>query len=457
WVRPGAGRARRRPAVVIAREPGGWLDVTGWLGRAAGGVKAARSTRLAGTAQGGARTRAAGRLWRTMAGGRLGALAGTSRSWRAISGRLSHRVPLSTSRGGSSLAEAEATARRADRRLHRAGAPAVPALVVVSVWPRSERRLTPSPPFGGVTRGLEPSRTAERDGSRRGLARGGYVRGMPQPSIEQRAPTREHVYVRDLSELRLSDVPAAGGKGANLGELTAAGIEVPPGFVVTAQAYLEAIEKGGVREALVRRVRDLDCDDSAALEKASEELRAHVAEAGIPESIAEPIRRAYRALGSDVKVAVRSSATMEDTAGTSFAGMNETFTGVQGEEEVLDAVLRCWQSLWGERVVAYRATQGLDEEPAIAVVVQKLVESERSGVMFTADPSTGDRDRVVIEGAFGLGEVVVSGTVEPDTYVVDGSGAITARIGTKDVEIVQVDGRQERRDVDAERRREPVL
>lgn len=280
---------------------------------------------------------------------------------------------------------------------------------------------------------------------------------MPQPSIEQRAPTREHVYVRDLSELRLSDVPAAGGKGANLGELTAAGIEVPPGFVVTAQAYLEAIEKGGVREALVRRVRDLDCDDSAALEKASEELRAHVAEAGIPESIAEPIRRAYRALGSDVKVAVRSSATMEDTAGTSFAGMNETFTGVQGEEEVLDAVRRCWQSLWGERVVAYRATQGLDEEPAIAVVVQKLVESERSGVMFTADPSTGDRDRVVIEGAFGLGEVVVSGTVEPDTYVVDGSGAITARIGTKDVEIVQVDGRQERRDVDAERRREPVL
>ena len=182
-----------------------------------------------------------------------------------------------------------------------------------------------------------------------------------------------------------------------------------------------------------------------------------ISEAGIPRSIAQAIVRAYRKLGPDVKVAVRSSATMEDTAGTSFAGMNETFTDVRGEAELLDAVLRCWQSLWAERVVSYRAERGLTDEPAIAVVVQRLVEAERAGVMFTADPATGDRKRLVIEAAFGLGEVVVSGAVEPDTYVIDASGKIEVRIGAKEVEIVPADGGQARREVDDARRRARVL
>lgn len=281
---------------------------------------------------------------------------------------------------------------------------------------------------------------------------------MPQPSTERRTPTTERVYVRTLAELRLSDVPQVGGKGANLGELIAAGIDVPPGFVVTADAYLDAIEEGGVREELRRRARSIDPDDPAALEEASKALRERIGRCAISDAIAEPIRRAYRALGTDPVVAVRSSATMEDSEGTSFAGMNETFTDIRGEEALLDAVLRCWQSLWGARAVAYRASQKIEDEPAIAVVVQRLVQSERSGVMFTADPSTGDRNRIVIEAAFGLGEVVVSGSVEPDTYVVDRkTGAIEARIGTKDVEIVPLNGRQEKRAVEDERRRARVL
>ena len=140
--------------------------------------------------------------------------------------------------------------------------------------------------------------------------------------------------------------------------------------------------------------------------------------AGVPGSLREQVLGAYRRLGDDVPVAVRSSATSEDTAGTSFAGMHETFANVVGGDAVLDRLVDCWASLFGERVIAYRAGRGLTEEPAIAVVVQRLVDAERAGVMFTADPSTGDRDRIVIEAAFGLGEVVVSGQVEPDTYVV---------------------------------------
>lgn len=223
-----------------------------------------------------------------------------------------------------------------------------------------------------------------------------------------------------FDELAASDTATAGGKGANLGELTAAGLPVPPGFVVTADAYLAAMEEGGVRDELRAAFDEARAraDDPAALAGAAEALRTLVRRAGVPATLREQVLDAYRRLGDDVPVAVRSSATSEDTAGTSFAGMHETFTNVVGGEAVLARLVDCWASLFGERVIAYRAGRGLAEEPAIAVVVQRLVDAERAGVMFTADPSTGDRDRIVIEAAFGLGEVVVSGQVEPDTYVV---------------------------------------
>jgi len=183
--------------------------------------------------------------------------------------------------------------------------------------------------------------------------------------------------------------------------------------VVTAPAYLAAMDAGGVRERLREIVSEVGVADPALLAETSAAAQGLVRSAGVPEALRTTIVDAYRRLGDDVAVAVRSSATSEDTAGTSFAGMNETFTNVVGPDALIDRIVNCWASAYGQRVVAYRDRQGLDEEPAIAVVVQQMVHSERSGVLFTADPATGDLSRVVIEGAFGLGEVVVSGAGPP--------------------------------------------
>jgi pyruvate,water dikinase len=138
--------------------------------------------------------------------------------------------------------------------------------------------------------------------------------------------------------------------------------------------------------------------------------------------IADAIENAYRRLGDNVAVAVRSSGTTEDAGDSSFAGMNASFTNVIGLPSVLARIKDCWASLYGERVLAYRAEQHLSEEPAIAVIIQKMIFSEVSGVMFTADPTSGARDRMIIESVFGQGEAIVSGRVEPDTYVLDKAG-----------------------------------
>ncbi len=242
--------------------------------------------------------------------------------------------------------------------------------------------------------------------------------------------TRSIAWFEDLSK---QEVGTAGGKGANLGELTAAGLPVPRGFVVLAEGYLAAMDAGGVRDELRQVFQEVsrDVDDSAALAAAGDRLRALVRSAGVPSELRTEILDAYQQLGVEVAVAVRSSAIGEDTAGTSFAGMHESFANVVGDDAVVERLVDCWASLYGERVIAYRASQGLHDEPSIAVVVQELVHSERAGVLFTADPSTSDRTRIVIEAALGLGEVVVSGQVEPDTYIVekDGLQLASVRVG----------------------------
>ncbi|TAM86740.1 MAG: phosphoenolpyruvate synthase [Jatrophihabitans sp.] len=245
--------------------------------------------------------------------------------------------------------------------------------------------------------------------------------------------------IRWFDELRLADVATAGGKGANLGELTAAGLPVPPGFVVTAQAYRDALERSGADVAL----RDLlatfepaDPASAAAIARSAREIVSHLP---LPHDTAEAVAAAYRKLGPSVRVAVRSSGTSEDSATTSFAGMNETFTNVSGEAAVLTALVACWASLYRERVIVYRADQHLPQDPAIAVIVQQMIASESAGVMFTADPSTGNRDHVVVEAVFGQGEAAVSGMVEPDTYVVDKDGPrlVDVRIGQQTRKIVR--------------------
>jgi pyruvate, water dikinase len=268
-------------------------------------------------------------------------------------------------------------------------------------------------------------------------------------------------YVAWFDELGKGDAATVGGKGANLGELARAGFPVPPGFVVTAQAFLQAMDDGGVRLEL-REVFDealAEASDPAALAEAADRLRSLVRKAGVSEQVAAEVIAAYRQLGRDVPVAVRSSATAEDAAGTSFAGMHETYANVVGDVDVLARLLDCWCSLFGERVISYRAGRGLTEEPAIAVVVQYLVDVDRSGVLFTADPASGDRGRLVVEGAFGLGEVVVGGQVEPDTYVLSKQGPrlLETRIGRKTHKIVRRDGGVQRVDLDDEEATRRVL
>jgi pyruvate,water dikinase len=236
-----------------------------------------------------------------------------------------------------------------------------------------------------------------------------------------------------FDELGRDDVSVAGGKGANLGELARARLPVPPGFVITAAAYLAAMEHGGVRDAIRDLAVAADPDDRDGIQRTSSQLAELVRKAGMPDDLRRDILDAYHRLGARVSVAVRSSATAEDAAGTSFAGMHETFTNVVGDDSVVDAVVECWASLAGERVLAYRHDLGLTEEPALAVVVQQMVDSERAGVMFSVDPATNDPSTLVIEAAFGLGEVVVGGLVEPDTYVVakEGPRVLDTRIGYK--------------------------
>jgi len=251
--------------------------------------------------------------------------------------------------------------------------------------------------------------------------------------------------VRQLEEVGRGDIATVGGKAANLGAMLAAGLAVPGGFVVTTAAYRQAMDEGGVASelrAVLGEALSGDPADAARLARDAERLRALVATAGVPDEVRAAIATAYRALGPGaVAVAVRSSATSEDAPGTSFAGMHRTLANVIGADAVVDAVAQCWVSLFGDRAVAYRAAIGLREDPALAVVVQRLIPSERAGVLFTADPRTGDREHLVVEASYGLGEAIVSGEVEPDTYVVDRAGAVASvRLGHRTEAIVSEAG-----------------
>ncbi|MTH69035.1 phosphoenolpyruvate synthase [Agromyces bracchium] len=273
------------------------------------------------------------------------------------------------------------------------------------------------------------------------------------PSESERTMLHEvtSTLVTRFEDVRLGDAASVGGKGANLGEMTSAGLPVPPGFVVTAEAYLEAIEHAGIRSRLMDGFRAAAAvsEDPEALPRAAAELREAVRGVTFPERVRDAVLGEYRRLGG-AAVAVRSSATSEDAAGTSFAGMHETYNNVIGEAAVLDHIRDCWASLYGDRVIAYRASQRMDEEPMLAVVVQTQVASDRSGVMFTVDPSTGARDRLVVEAALGLGEVVVSGAVEPDTYVLakPGPRLLSVRVGRQTHRLVPAaDGTVAREDL----------
>jgi pyruvate,water dikinase len=243
-----------------------------------------------------------------------------------------------------------------------------------------------------------------------------------------------------LDDVRATDLETVGGKAASLGELTGAGLPVPPGFVVTAGTYRTFIEEAGIDAELFEAV-DVDEEDSSALATAHETAHDLIMGTEMPEEVEEEILEAYRSMGEDGEeafVAVRSSATAEDLPDASFAGQQETFLNVT-EDALLRRVKECWASLFSQRAIYYRNQQGFPhDEVDIAVVVQRMVDAEKSGVMFTSHPSTGE-PRVIVEAAWGLGEAVVSGSVSPDNYVIDReSGAVAeATVAEKKVMCVK--------------------
>ena len=229
-----------------------------------------------------------------------------------------------------------------------------------------------------------------------------------------------------FEELRKEDVPIVGGKNANLGEMINAGIPVPPGFAVTAYAYKRFLEETGLSEKIANVLKETIKEGKPQeYEEASRKIKELILKSEMPKYIEEAIRESYRKLCKKlglevVRVAVRSSATAEDLPDASFAGQQETYLNVIGEDDVVKKVKMCWASLWTARAIYYRESKGFDHSKVlISVAVQKMVNSRSAGVMFTIHPVTGEEDKIVIESSWGLGETVVQGRVTPDEIVVD--------------------------------------
>jgi rifampicin phosphotransferase len=250
------------------------------------------------------------------------------------------------------------------------------------------------------------------------------------------SPDSQPVFVCPLDSVH-ANLASAGGKGANLALLARAGFPVPPGFVITSNAYAALSASNQFDHAILARLEGLDPAGAAGLEEASREIRAWFAAAVLPQPLAQAFLSAYRQMGGG-PVAVRSSATAEDLPEMSFAGQQDTILNVVGEEALLRSVIQCWSSLWTARAIGYRIRNQVDHRGvALAVVVQHMVESRVAGVLFTANPLSGLRSETVIDASFGLGEALVSGQVEPDHYVVDpAAGVIRSKtLGSKAVSI----------------------
>lgn len=233
-----------------------------------------------------------------------------------------------------------------------------------------------------------------------------------------------------FADVGIADRPTVGGKGGSLGELTRAGIAVPPGFVVTTAAFETFLEALEARASVREKVEALDPNDLGAATRLSEELRRRVIEEPMPADVERAILSAHAQLGASA-VAVRSSATTEDAEDASFAGLQDTFLWVLSGSDMVARVRECWGSLYSLESMTYRLKQGLPEAGvAMAVVVQAMVDARCAGVMFTRSPTTGDKSVITIEGAPGLGSAVVSGEVTPDRWVM---GKITGEISVRDI------------------------
>ncbi|TEB15847.1 Phosphoenolpyruvate synthase [Pelotomaculum sp. FP] len=270
----------------------------------------------------------------------------------------------------------------------------------------------------------------------------------------------EHNYVMYFDELNKSSLASAGGKGANLGELFhAPGIQVPAGFCITTAAYMDFVGKSPEFPKLLAALDRLDTGSVEEVHRAGEEIRLHLESLPVPAPIREEVTAAWRRTGAEYSYAVRSSATAEDLPGASFAGQQETFLNVQGQEQLLDCVRRCWASLFTDRAIIYRRRNRFSHGKVyLAVVVQRMVFPEVSGIMFTADPVSGSRRIVSIDASFGLGEALVSGLVSADLYQVSGGRLVKKQIARKLVAIyARPAGGTVQQDIPAEYQTRPAL
>ncbi len=270
------------------------------------------------------------------------------------------------------------------------------------------------------------------------------------------------VWLKDIGK---EDLSLAGGKGASLGEMLRANLPVPDGFVVTAQAYMFFLEKRGIKQKIIEILKKTNVDNTAELKRASDEIRKIIINEKVPEEIEILITEFYNKLSEKYNkdeefVAVRSSATAEDLPTASFAGQQETYLNVKGAKNVVESVKKCWASLFTPRAIFYREKKGFDHmKVAIAVIVQKMINAEKAGVMFTQHPTTGEQDKIVIEAAFGLGEGVVAGKVTPDMYVVDKNTfeIVEKSISTKEIMIVRENSRTVEKEVPENLKNKQVL
>jgi pyruvate,water dikinase len=264
-------------------------------------------------------------------------------------------------------------------------------------------------------------------------------------------------FVRDLADAG-SGLAEVGGKGQSLAAMISDGFDVPDGFHVVTAAYRAFIDDHGLRAPMAEILAEVDPDDPGTASRASARIGELFAAHPVPAPVTTEIEKAYAELGAP-PVAVRSSATAEDLDSASFAGQQDSFLNIRGSERLLAAIRDCWASLWTDRAIGYRARHGIDDDQvALAVVVQRLVEADASGVMFTVDPVSGAADQVVINAAWGLGEAVVSGAVTPDVYRVDRADrTVTQSVAEKTIMTVLTERGTTEVPVPESRRTEPAL
>lgn len=270
------------------------------------------------------------------------------------------------------------------------------------------------------------------------------------------------LYSLHFKNIGHADFARVGGKCASLGEMIKAGVAVPPGFAVTTDAYAAMLDHHGLRQEIERHLQGVDPDNLEAIDRAAQAIRIRIRSHHMPEAVEASIRKAYAAMGSDMPVAVRSSATAEDLPDASFAGQQDTYLWVKGADDVVARVLDCWASLYTTRAVAYREKNNIDHiDVLMSVGVQKMVNARAAGVAMSLDPNTGDRTRIVVDASWGLGEMVVSGVVTPDNYSVEKvlEEIIDRRVSDKHVELVGDAelGEAVERDVPEDRRKVPCL